>query len=74
MIGGFIVGPTTKVGVRGIGPSLRQSGVNNPLQNPSLDLRDADGTQVALNDDWKIRSKQKFRRPDARRRMNASPR
>ncbi len=53
MIGGFIVGPSTKVGVRGIGPSLAPFGITNPLQNPSLDLRDINGVQVAFNDNWK---------------------
>ncbi len=53
MIGGFIVGPSTKVGVRGIGPALAPFGVTNPLQNPSIDLRDGNGAAVAFNDNWK---------------------
>jgi hypothetical protein len=38
--------------VRGIGPSLSNSGVQNPLQNPTLELHDASGTTIAANDDW----------------------
>ena len=56
MIGGFILGPATNtsstVVVRAIGPSLSASGVQSPLQNPTLDLRDAEGTLIASNDDW----------------------
>jgi hypothetical protein len=52
MIGGFIVlggAGTTKIVVRGIGPSLP---VNNPLVDPTLDLVNAQGTTVESNDDW----------------------
>ena len=56
MIGGFILGPSTNtsstVVVRAIGPSLSAGGVQSPLQNPTLDLRDAEGTLIASNDDW----------------------
>ena len=55
MIGGFIVGDgtNTTVVVRAIGPSLGALGVTNPLLNPTLELHDADGTQIAFDDDWK---------------------
>ena len=55
MIGGFIVGDgvSTSVVVRAIGPSLAAVGVANPLQNPTLELFDSDGTQIAFDDDWK---------------------
>jgi hypothetical protein len=57
MIGGIIVGGGTdgalaKVVVRAIGPSLP---VADALANPTLELRDGDGTLVAFNDDWKTR-------------------
>ena len=56
MIGGFILGPASNssstVVVRAIGPSLGSRGVANPLANPSLDLRDSQGTLIASNDDW----------------------
>jgi hypothetical protein len=55
MIGGFIVGDgvSTSVVVRAIGPSLSDVGVANPLLNPTLELFDSDGTQLAFDDDWK---------------------
>ncbi len=55
MIGGFIVGNgvSTSVVVRAIGPSLSGIGIADPLQNPTLELRDSDGTQIAFDDDWK---------------------
>lgn len=54
MIGGFIIGgnEATKVIVRAIGPSLVPFGINNALQNPVLELRDASGNMISQNDDW----------------------
>ena len=58
MIGGLILGPngngTTRVLVRGIGPSLAQAGITNPLQDPLLELHDANGNVIATNNDWKV--------------------
>jgi hypothetical protein len=55
-IGGFIVrGPGLKrVIVRGLGPSLRNDGapVRDALQDPILELRDANGGSVT-NDNWR---------------------
>lgn len=55
MIAGFIIqgGDTKEVIVRGLGPSLTQLGVVGALQDPTLDLRDANGTQLAFDDDYK---------------------
>jgi hypothetical protein len=56
LFGGFIYGGgpgATNVVVRGIGPSLAQSGVANPLADPVLELFNSNGTSIALNDDWK---------------------
>ena len=55
MIGGFIVGgaSSTTVLVRAIGPSLGGMGVADPLQDPTLELHDPDGVQIAFDDDWK---------------------
>jgi uncharacterized repeat protein (TIGR03803 family) len=57
MIGGFIVGQggraAASVLVRGIGPSLANAGVNGPLQDPTMELRDGNGGLVAANDNWK---------------------
>ena len=54
MIAGFfVVNNPLKVVVRGIGPSLAGFGVQNPLANPTLELRDGNGALVLGNDDWK---------------------
>jgi len=54
MIGGFIVGGSQgkEVVVRAIGPSLAQSGVANPLGDPTLELYNGAGTQISSNNDW----------------------
>ena len=54
MIGGFIVGgaSSTTVLVRALGPSLASQNIANPLLNPTLELHDADGAQIAFDDDW----------------------
>jgi Calx-beta domain len=54
MIAGFIIdGSSTKqVIIRGLGPSLTQHGVIGALQDPTLDLRDVGGVQMAFNDDF----------------------
>ena len=55
MIGGFIVGGegNARVILRAIGPSLTQSGVANPLADPTLELFDGNGNSVEANDDWR---------------------
>ena len=57
MIAGLIVqGPENQqVLVRGLGPTLAQPPFNltNVLGNPFLDLRDAQGTRILANDNWK---------------------
>ena len=53
LIGGFIVGPTTKVVVRAIGPSLGNAGVAGSLQDPALDVVNANGEVIRTNDNWK---------------------
>ncbi len=53
MIGGFIIGEGGEMGevvVRAIGPSL--TGLPDTLQDPTLNLYNAQGFLVALNDDW----------------------
>ena len=56
LIGGFIAGNgLTKIIVRAIGPSLANAGIANPLQDPTLELRDVNGGLLRSNDDWKIR-------------------
>lgn len=56
LIGGFIPGPSDraalKVLVRALGPSLTAQGVNGALEDPVLELHDANGT-LLTNDNWK---------------------
>jgi hypothetical protein len=55
VIAGFVLGDgdaDDRVVVRGLGPSLSTSGVANPLADPTIDLRDANGTVVMTNNDW----------------------
>ena len=58
MICGIIVGPSsmvsigTRVVLRAIGPSLAQFGIAHSLANPTIDVRDANGTRLVFNDDW----------------------
>lgn len=55
MIGGFITGPgdtsNSKVLIRAIGPSLP---VSSALADPLLELHDAQGATIAINDNWKV--------------------
>ena len=60
LIGGFIVGPTTKVVVRAIGPSLGNAGVAGALPNPTLQLVNSNGEVVRENDDWKGTQKEEI--------------
>src|SRR5205085_4090924 len=54
-IAGFIVlgDISKKFLIRGIGPSLSNSGVPTPLANPTVTLFDNSRNVVATNDDWK---------------------
>jgi hypothetical protein len=55
LIAGFIVGNNNgaaRVVIRGIGPSLIQSGVTNPLPDPTLELHDNNGALLMANDNW----------------------
>jgi hypothetical protein len=56
MIAGFIIqnGPVEAV-IRAIGPSLTAFGITNALADPTLQLRDQNGTIVLENDNWKTR-------------------
>jgi hypothetical protein len=54
-IAGFILGNqdgAASIVIRGLGPSLTSSGINNPLPNPALELRDGNGVLVVANNDW----------------------
>lgn len=57
MIAGFIPGPAgrspVRVLIRALGPSLTAFGISNTLQDPSLELHDANGNTLIRNDDWR---------------------
>lgn len=60
MIAGFILrgsSPTHKVLLRVLGPSLPSS-IATRMADPTLDLRDVNGTRVLFNDNWKDDSTQ----------------
>ncbi|MEY2482408.1 MAG: hypothetical protein QOK24_936 [Verrucomicrobiota bacterium] len=55
MIGGFTLGGNNnppRIAVRGRGPSLSQFGLSPVLADPTLDLRNQNGTLIIQNDDW----------------------
>lgn len=55
MIGGFIIGSgngAARLLIRAIGPSLTNFGVAGALNDPTLSLRDANGTEIDSSDDW----------------------
>jgi uncharacterized repeat protein (TIGR01451 family) len=55
MIGGFTLGVTnnpTRIAVRGRGPSLSQFNLSPVLADPTLELRNQNGTIMIVNDDW----------------------
>jgi len=61
LISGFIVGNNpgaAKVIVRGLGPSLTQVGVTNPLPDPTLELHDNNGAIVVADDNWQDNASQ----------------
>jgi hypothetical protein len=57
LIGGFIPGPSDrtalKVLLRALGPSLTGQGVGGALENPVLELHDANGNTLVVNDNWR---------------------
>lgn len=55
LIGGTIINGSAaqRLIVRAIGPDLADAGVPGALQDPTLELRDAAGTLLASNDDWR---------------------
>ncbi|MGI8955910.1 MAG: SBBP repeat-containing protein [Chthoniobacterales bacterium] len=55
MIGGFILGgdtATSNVLIRAIGPTLTDFGVAGALEDPTLELHDAQGAVISSNDNW----------------------
>ena len=56
MIGGFIItgNAPKRVALRGIGPSLADSGITGVLADPTLELRDGPGALLFQNDDGRM--------------------
>lgn len=56
LFGGFIIGGSEakRILVRGIGPSLTDSGVTGALANPTIELHDGNGAIIDANDDWQM--------------------
>jgi autotransporter-associated beta strand protein len=55
VIAGFVLGNNSgndRIVARGIGPSLTGLGVANALANPTLELRNSNGTLLISNNDW----------------------
>jgi hypothetical protein len=55
VIAGFVLsegGGNDRIVVRGLGPSLSGFGLSPLLANPTLELRNSDGTLVLTNNDW----------------------
>jgi matrixin len=54
MIAGFIVGgaQNKQVIVRALGPSLAMQGIGNPLADPTLELRNGNGSLLQSNNNW----------------------
>jgi len=54
MIGGFIINgsESKRIIIRGIGPSLTNSGIADVLSNPILRLFGPNGSPLAVNDNW----------------------
>jgi hypothetical protein len=56
MIAGFIIGGNSgadsRMVVRALGPSLSAFGIAQVIPDPTLELKDANGSTLASNDDW----------------------
>jgi hypothetical protein len=55
VIAGFILGNNSgadRIVARGLGPSLTAAGVADALADPTLELRDGNGTLLIANNDW----------------------
>jgi hypothetical protein len=55
VIAGFVLGNRAgndRVIIRGLGPSLSSFGITNTLADPTLELRDENGTLILADNDW----------------------
>jgi PKD repeat protein len=61
LIGGFFAGPQTAavtgVVFRALGPSLSKLGVPQAMQDPMIEIHNANGDVIASNDDWETSQK-----------------
>jgi hypothetical protein len=78
MIAGLIAGEgetgaRAQVLIRAIGPSLSGSGIQGPLQDPTLALHDANGATIATNDNWKINDQTQQSQEDLIRSTTIAP-
>jgi CubicO group peptidase (beta-lactamase class C family) len=71
--GGGTTGATAQVLIRAVGPSLSGSGIQGPLQDPTLELHDANGTTIATNDNWKINDQSQQSQEDLIQSTNIAP-
>jgi hypothetical protein len=56
MIGGFVLGGgsnSTRIAIRGKGPSLSDAGLSPVLADPTLELHDSNGALLVANDNWR---------------------
>jgi hypothetical protein len=56
LIAGFILtgDAPRQVLLRALGPSLEDAGIDDPLADPVLELRAADGSRIAFNNSWRF--------------------
>lgn len=78
MIGGLIVGgPNTDgratVLVRAVGPSLKDSAIQDALADPLLELHDSNGALLSTNDNWKVNDQTQQSQESAIRSTTAAP-
>jgi len=52
LIAGMYIGDGTRAVIRGIGPTLGNYGIQGALQDPTLELHDAQGAMIDYNDNW----------------------
>jgi hypothetical protein len=45
-------GDSTRIALRALGPSLSDFGLSSVLQDPTLELRDGNGSLLVANDNW----------------------
>jgi phospholipase/lecithinase/hemolysin len=55
LIGGLAIGngESPVIVLRAIGPALSSFGIVQPLQDPTIELRDANGALISFDDNWK---------------------